>query len=267
MKKAYTIGEISKLYDISTDSLRYYEEKGLIKPKRDNNDYRIYTLDNIWRLNIIKDLRKLNFSTRQIKNYLEERSASNTLKLMEKKVELIEKEIEPLIRTKNNLKQKIDHIKELKKIQKEETIEIKNIKSRKILLLEDDITDDNEVDLVFRKIEGQNDQRLFLFGNKDMGVFITKEGLEQKKYASFEKAFFIVNDQEIYNHILPCGKYLSLIYKGGYNKSQKMFDKAMNYIKSEGYKVNGQAMEIYRLDIHGTAYENEYITEIQIPIK
>ena len=34
MKEYYKIGEISKLYNIGTDSLRYYEEVGILKPKR-----------------------------------------------------------------------------------------------------------------------------------------------------------------------------------------------------------------------------------------
>lgn len=32
-KREYRIGEISKLYNIGPDSIRYYEEKGLIFPK------------------------------------------------------------------------------------------------------------------------------------------------------------------------------------------------------------------------------------------
>lgn len=34
MKQFYKIGEISKLYQIGPDSLRYYEELGLLNPTR-----------------------------------------------------------------------------------------------------------------------------------------------------------------------------------------------------------------------------------------
>ena len=34
MKEFFKIGEISKLYHIGTDSLRYYEELGILTPKR-----------------------------------------------------------------------------------------------------------------------------------------------------------------------------------------------------------------------------------------
>ena len=43
MKKFYKIGEISKLYNISSDILRYYEKIGLITPDmRGENGYRYY---------------------------------------------------------------------------------------------------------------------------------------------------------------------------------------------------------------------------------
>ena len=43
MKEYYKIGEISALYNIGADSLRYYEELGILKPKRDSNGYRMYS--------------------------------------------------------------------------------------------------------------------------------------------------------------------------------------------------------------------------------
>ncbi len=39
MKKFFKIGEISKLYGIGVDSIRYYEEIGIIKPERSESGY------------------------------------------------------------------------------------------------------------------------------------------------------------------------------------------------------------------------------------
>ena len=41
MKKFFKIGEISKLYGIGVDSIRYYEEIGIIKPERSESGYHI----------------------------------------------------------------------------------------------------------------------------------------------------------------------------------------------------------------------------------
>ena len=62
MKKFFKIGEISKLYGIGVDSIRYYEEIGIIKPERSESGYRHYSIHDIWRLNVIRDLRSIGFS-------------------------------------------------------------------------------------------------------------------------------------------------------------------------------------------------------------
>ena len=79
MKKYYKINEIAKLYNIKTDSLRYYEEVGLICPMRSKSNYRLYTLNDIYILNIIRDCLKLGYDTSQIKEYLDNRSVNNTI--------------------------------------------------------------------------------------------------------------------------------------------------------------------------------------------
>ena len=268
MKKEYTIGQICKLYNLGPDSIRYYEKKGLINPKRRPNVYRVYSIDDIWRLNIIKDLRKLDFSTKQIKEYLENRSIDTTIHLMRKEIELIEEKIKPLLELKENLQEKLVNLEEFKNIDSYGEIMVKKIKERKIILIEGIMSKDEEVDLAFRKLEGRDDSKLFLFGNKDMGVFIADEGLKRENYSLYEKAFFFVDDEEEdYNMILPSGHFITLIYGGSYKKSQKYFENMMDFIKKNGYKLSGRPMEIYRLDIHGTSKEKEFITEIQIPVK
>src|SRR5690606_20615170 len=77
MKNYYTIGEISKIYDIGRDSLRYYEEIGILNPSRDKNGYRLYKMQDIWKLNVIKDLKNLDFTMKQIKKYLDNRTVDS----------------------------------------------------------------------------------------------------------------------------------------------------------------------------------------------
>ena len=61
MKHYYRIGEIVELYGVGPDSLRYYEKLGILKPHRGENNYRMYHIHDLWRLNVIRDLRELGF--------------------------------------------------------------------------------------------------------------------------------------------------------------------------------------------------------------
>ena len=54
------INEVEYIVKLSKKSIRYYEELGLINPKRNvNNDYRVYDENDINKLKIIKLLREL----------------------------------------------------------------------------------------------------------------------------------------------------------------------------------------------------------------
>ncbi len=51
--QTYKIGEVSKIVGVSADLIRYYEEKGIITPKRNpDNDYRYY---DAWDINFLID--------------------------------------------------------------------------------------------------------------------------------------------------------------------------------------------------------------------
>ncbi|MGE7094197.1 MerR family transcriptional regulator [Lysinibacillus sp. NPDC048646] len=91
----YKIGEFSSINKISQRMLRYYDEKALLKPKKDEtNGYRYYTDDDIAIANKIKLLRKYHFSIDEIKNVLDMDSATIKDKYEQKIAELYEKIIE-----------------------------------------------------------------------------------------------------------------------------------------------------------------------------
>lgn len=55
------INEVESIVGVSKKSIRYYEEQGLLTPKRNQeNDYRVYDDDDIKQLKLIKFLRELN---------------------------------------------------------------------------------------------------------------------------------------------------------------------------------------------------------------
>jgi len=62
------ISEVENICGLSKKSIRYYEENGLLNPKRSkSNDYRIYDESDIKKLKIIKFLRELDVPIRELK--------------------------------------------------------------------------------------------------------------------------------------------------------------------------------------------------------
>ena len=66
---AYSIGQLSRLFNTSRRALRHYESKGLLEPPRDG-PYRVYGRREYRRLAVIVEARKIGLSIEQIYDLL-----------------------------------------------------------------------------------------------------------------------------------------------------------------------------------------------------
>ncbi len=67
----YLRSQIAKIAEVSIETLRYYEKKGLILPNRTENGYRIYTDDILDRLAFIKRAKEAGFTLEEIRQTLQ----------------------------------------------------------------------------------------------------------------------------------------------------------------------------------------------------
>ncbi|HSV94962.1 MAG TPA: MerR family transcriptional regulator [Spirochaetia bacterium] len=66
--KKYTIGEVAKITGVPTKTLRFYEEKEIIKAAmREDNGYRLFDEENIEEIKLIKYARDLGLPLVEIK--------------------------------------------------------------------------------------------------------------------------------------------------------------------------------------------------------
>lgn len=267
MKDYYKIGEISKIYGIGRDSLMYYEDIGILKPFRDKNGYRMYKLSDIWRLNLIKELRSLNFPMKKIKEYLDDRNIESTKEILNKEIILIDEKIEELLSYKQNIMKRLDTINDELRNLKLYEIDLVYINKRKALELNANITKDEEFDFLIQKLQKDYENRFTILGNNNIGSSFCLDKIKQGIYNEFKSVFcFLEDEEEIYNIIFNEGYYLTLTYKGEYKNNKHYINKIFKYIEEKGYKVISDPIEIYKIDIHETGDINEFITEIQIPV-
>lgn len=100
------IGEFSKMTGIPVRTLHYYDESDLLKPNRQANGHRIYTLDDLVKLQKILSLKSLGFSLGQVSDLLKhshyDQSLIEMLKLqqqsLQKKREKIDESLELISR-------------------------------------------------------------------------------------------------------------------------------------------------------------------------
>ena len=92
-----TISQVSRFFSLSTRTLRYYEQIGLIQSQRkEGYAYRVYTQDMVKRLQQILILRKLRIPLRQIREILQNNDAKQMLEILLKNINDIDDEIRAL---------------------------------------------------------------------------------------------------------------------------------------------------------------------------
>src|SRR5918992_379531 len=69
---AWKVGELARRTGLSVRALRYYDEIGLLSPSwRTEGGHRLYTGEDVVRLQRIKSLRALGFTLREVREYLD----------------------------------------------------------------------------------------------------------------------------------------------------------------------------------------------------
>lgn len=266
MKKLYKIGEISRLYNISSDILRHYEKIGLIKPDtRDENGYRYYSQQQIWKLNNIRNLRNLGVGLKEITDFLEERSLTKTKEVIDFQLEKIDEQLKNLYELKKDLEDKKKNIEYFEKFKQYEIPVLKEIESRYILYKKGNFHEEWEIDFELKKLKKKGlDDNDFIFTESEVGATIKKENWEKGAYFDYNSTFVITPDKS--DNTIEKGLYLTLVFKGNYKKLPEKYLMLKNFIQENNLTVTGDIIEIYHIEIHITDNTEEYVTEIQIPV-
>ncbi|WP_340398393.1 MerR family transcriptional regulator [Paenibacillus sp. FSL H8-0079] len=270
IKNNYKIKEISQLYGIGVDSLRYYEKLGLLIPRRDKNGYRLYSLHDIYKLNIIRDLRELDFTMDQIREYLDKQSIETTLELLYQEQELIRDRTAKLESRQNILKNRIDVITAAMNIETG-VFSIKTLPNRPCLKFDERITRDEEMDYAIKMLHRIHNAYITDLSNQLYGASISLHEVSQGIKGVFHSVFFIFDsectDTLDFDYFLPAGDYLSLHYRGSYEQSYEKVMEVVKYAKENDLSLLGDPFEVYEIDNRDTMMSDQYLTEIQVRVE
>lgn len=266
MKNYYKISEISKLYNIGVDSLRYYERLGILTPRRDTNGYRLYDLGDLYKLNIIRDLRSIDFSMAQIKDYLDQQSIANTLELLHKEQLFLQEKLEEIHTKQEILTERITALKESCQIPTG-VFQIKEFPSRFCVRLNEYITRDEQMDVLIKKLHQKHEDKIRDLGNLDICAYFSMEDVKKGKANVYNSVFFILDqDTSDYDFELPAGQYLSCYYRGDYSQNAVRVQELFAYAKEHHLEIIGDPFETYTIDNRDTIITQEFLTEIQMQV-
>ena len=114
---SYSIGEFSKMIGLPVSTLSYYENEGLLKPDRDENNLRVYTDQDLKWVTFLLHLKGTGMSMAELKQYTIWRAEGDAtmlerMELLEKRRRLLEKDIQALMHNLEVIENKIDFYEE-----------------------------------------------------------------------------------------------------------------------------------------------------------
>ncbi|MBD5586499.1 MerR family transcriptional regulator [Clostridium botulinum] len=270
MKDLFTIGEISKLFNINIRTLRYYDEIDLFKPIFIDkaNSYRYYSTDQFEQLNTIKYLKALGMSLDTISYHLKKRSVDNIIELFEKQKKITEEKIKELELTKQKIQNRINQINYSRQYHNLDVVQEIRLQERRIVLLKEKIKSNNDLELSIRHLENKANKNASIFNGK-IGVSISIDKLKNKEFGEYD-SIFLFTEGERYNKnlikVLPEGTYASIRFTGTHKNSPIHYDELLKYIEEKGYTIIDDSIEITLIDFGLTTEKSEFVTEIQILI-
>ncbi len=280
VKKLYTIGQVSQITGISSRMLRYYEKKEILMPaeRSPENNYRLYTEKQLEELLLFKELNRVGFSMENLINIFEDRDLSSLQKELENKIQLANKEILDAIRNYVHINEL--HFRVLKSLN---ILQSKNtIASNSVINLID--MPDQEV--VFIRYYG-------LFNSRE--IFMEKVGELYrliKKYNLFTLGplFVIFHDQYLtsFNMVkgdveicvplentdtkcpnirtLKAFRAISHLLVGPYSQLETTYKALELWGREHNFKLSGSSLEEYVVNPTMTSVDNNYATQIYLPI-
>ena len=266
MKDSYTIHEIASLYGVGPDALRYYERLGLVKPRRGENGYRIYDLNDIYRLTIIRDLRSLGFSMERIGEYLKDLSVANTLQLLDEERRLIREKMRALRAAEGAIRARVRHLQACAAVE-DGGISLVELPPRPCLRLNADIARDEEMDFAIKRLHRRHEDTIRDLGGQKIGASIAPEDIRAGKIGLYRSVFFLLDEGATGDLTLPGGRYACLYYRGSYRQLGARVAELFRWARKQGLSPTGDVLELYPIDDRVTAREEEFLTQLQVRVE
>lgn len=267
-KDTFYIGELSKLFDISVDSIRYYEKAGLIHPKRqEQNGYRCYSLDDVQTLVIIRELLSLGFHSDQIRDFVQNRTVADTLDLLNHELQTIQASILSLYEKKNSIENRLRAVSEAANRTTYGKIEVLEFPKRPCVMITDENLPDDYVDYYMVKFMKQSRRQINSIGYCDCYTLDLEGSNPNSDYYRTKNVFFLADMlTSDSNYFLPAGKYLSVTYQGSLKQTKQLMPGLFKYAEKNGFIITGDPIELCHIDSYETSEEAEFVIELELPV-
>ncbi len=268
----FKIGDFARLNKVSIKTLRHYDSLGLLLPEKIDpfTGYRYYSASQMPRLQKILTLKEVCFSLEEIALILDKDITSEQFQtLMESKhleiSERIKSDQERLARVTNLL-----NLSKKEAFYSNYDIALKEIEPLQVTSLRDLIPDYSQQEPLWRE--------LFSYLRKQK-VKVLKGAMVIYHYGEYEKGSidteiiapisvsFLESDRIKCRLLEGVNEAATLVHKGSYQTLHLAYEAMSKWIEENEYEIAQPPREVYIKGHLMTNDPNEYITELQFPVK
>ncbi|MDL2254408.1 MerR family transcriptional regulator [Ruminococcaceae bacterium OttesenSCG-928-I18] len=278
--RRYTIGDLSDISGISKRTLRLYDEKELLKPSErdDENNYRLYSEQQVVDALMIREMKRRGFSMSEIKSLLQSHDLRELKKELDEKITSLEAEV-------GKIQEQLAYTRVTKDL------------ITKALYFYDEALEKKSNEIVVDKMPDMtilfdrrhchvNANHLFWDRYNDLQLLREKEQVTAAGPFSaifydhyFNQFFFDEGDLEVYLPIQETNREspnirviqgferASMIFVGWYSELLATYVELVKQIEKKGYRIAGPSYEEYLVEFSYGVSEENCVTRVSFPVE
>ncbi|MCA1291876.1 MerR family transcriptional regulator [Paenibacillus sp. alder61] len=270
-----SIGEFSKICKVSTKTLRYYDEIGLIHPDQihPENGYRYYSITQLEKMLLIQRLKAYHFSLDEIKEILawEEDQAEEHLHVrLHRKKREIEEHIQAYASTLEQINRDIGRLEQGMPVMSfvdHIQVELVETRPRNVLFIRQKLSADDYAagyGTYFAKLYERIATETLTLQGTPMTVYHSPE----YDPAGNDTEFAIPVAEAVKGtRDFPGGLCARSVLKGAYPELTAVYARLRSWVEEEGYALTGAPYEVYVTDPIKTGDAGDLVTEVYFPVK
>lgn len=226
MKGKISIRDVVRSMGLTTRTLRYYEELGLIEAEQEGRGNRYYTKETLKKLIYLNELKNKGCSLKQIEELMGSKCCNEKTKLLLERIEENNRQIEYLKWQNLRIQEELDIINKL---------DMDNVFIEEVDL---DLASYKKISEKYRVEDDEEVERVW--GNENYDIreekiyAMNQYDFENKDYSSYSYTLMKKSKND-YN--VEKGKYLVAYSREGLHKQKEIFEKMLNYIEENNLEV------------------------------
>lgn len=268
VRDGYTIKEAMAIYGLTVDALYYYEEKGLISPRRnEENGYRIFGAQDFYRLNVITELKRMGFSLDHIRSYLSNHTIATTMQLLNSELVSIDHELGKLQSAKADVLSSIQRYAHALSLAQAETITIQHIPARSCLLASQDAVCYDDIPYLYAKRTRESSTSIAIMHSTCCYVVDPHVVLDNGCFAPHAILLFSEGKSFENSYLLHGGLYAACTFRGALDNAPRIYQRIVSYVEEQGYEVGGLPIEFCLIGEYESDHREEYVSRIEVPVE